>query len=81
LSWSIISVTISAVMRSPSHVPHAAAFITLKATESRLNGLGYQQSAATHGTTAWIIIWHDYWKGVAPRLLNGAVLTANVTYG
>jgi hypothetical protein len=25
-----MSVTMSAVMRSPSHVPHAAAFITLK---------------------------------------------------
>jgi hypothetical protein len=29
LSCSIMSVTMRAVMRSPSHVPHAAAFITL----------------------------------------------------
>ena len=30
LSWSIMSVTMRAVIKSPSHVPQAAAFIILE---------------------------------------------------
>jgi hypothetical protein len=60
LSCSIMSVTISAVMRSPSHVPHAAAFITLKGRVVAHTFIpGWFLLGSTNKTDV-LLKWHGY---------------------
>jgi hypothetical protein len=75
-----MSVTMSAVMRSPSHVPHAAAFITLKRrVVAHIFSTALHGKLAAHDKRDLPLKWYDQCKNVRPNLLNDAVLTENVT--